>query len=185
MSSLNKLVVVAIPVVLACLAGHAISQDSKSSAKVPGGIAMAEFEGYERWEIISLSHGGDRLAVILGNPLIIESFKAGIPANGKPFPDGAKMAKIHWNAQTSQEAPGQPQVTGELHDTDFMVKDSVRFADSGGWGYGAFMYELASNSWRPFTTSDQPPQENDAKCGFACHTAVESKDYVFSSYARR
>ena len=59
------------------------------------------------------------------------------------------------------------------------------FADSGGWGYGAFRYEAANDSWRPFTTSDQPPQENDAKCGFACHSVVEKNDYVFSVYARR
>ena len=81
-------------------------------------------------------------------------------AQGKPFPDGAKMARIHWNAKTNEEAPGQPQVSGDLHDVDFMAKDSKRFADSGGWGYGAFTYEKASDDWRPFATEDTPSQEH-------------------------
>ena len=76
------------------------------------------------------------IETILGNPAMIEAYKAGIPGNGKPFPDGAKMAKIHWNANKNAEEPGDPTVPGALHDVDFMVKDSKRFADSGGWGYG-------------------------------------------------
>jgi hypothetical protein len=174
-----------IPGVLAILGGAAFSGEGKDTVQVPNGLAFAEFKGYERWEIIGLSHGGERLAVIVGNPAMIDAYKAGIPDNGKPFPDGAKMAKIHWNAKTNEEAPGQPQVSGELHDVDVMAKDSQRFADSGGWGYGAFMYEKASDDWRPFTTADSPPQEHDAKCGFACHTVVQNRDYVFTTYARR
>jgi len=76
-------------------------------------------------------------------------------------------------------------VPGVLHDVDFMVKDSRRFADSGGWGYGAFKYDAASDAFTPATTADQPPQEHDAKCGFACHTIVQSKDYVFTAYPKR
>jgi hypothetical protein len=123
-----------IPGVLAILGGAAFSGEGKDTVQVPNGLAFAEFKGYERWEIIGLSHGGERLAVIVGNPAMIDAYKAGIPDNGKPFPDGAKMAKIHWNAKTNEEAPGQPQVSGELHDVDVMAKDSQRFADSGGWG---------------------------------------------------
>jgi hypothetical protein len=65
------------------------------------------------------------------------------------------------------------------------VKDSKRFADSGGWGYGAFEYEAASESFRPANASDQPPQGNDAKCGAACHTVVKSRDYVFTEFPMR
>jgi hypothetical protein len=68
---------------------------------------------------------------------------------------------------------------------DFMVKDSKRFADSGGWGYGAFKYDAASASFTPATTADAPPQANDAKCGFGCHTIVKSRDYVFTEYGSR
>ena len=119
------------PGALAILTGAAISSESKDTVQVPNGLAFSEFKGYERWEIIGLSHGGEHIAVIVGNPAMIDAYKAGIPENGKPFPDGAKMAKIHWNAKTNEEAPGQPQVSGDLHDVDFMAKDRKRFADSG------------------------------------------------------
>ena len=66
-----------------------------------------------------------------------------------------------------------------------MVKDSKRFADSGGWGWGAFEYDAASDTFRPATVADKPPQENDAKCGFACHTVVKDRDYVFTDYGKR
>ena len=89
--------------------------------------------------------------MILGNPAMIEAYKAGIPGNGKPFPDGAKMAKIHWVPKKNETLPGPPTVPGALHDVDFMVKDSKRFADSGGWGYAAFEYDAASETFRPGT----------------------------------
>jgi len=66
-----------------------------------------------------------------------------------------------------------------------MVKDSKRFSDSGGWGYAEFEYDAASDAFRPGTQADQPPQGNDAKCGFACHTIVAAKDYVFTAYGKR
>ncbi len=125
------------------------------------------------------------MAVILGNPAMIEAYKSGIPGNGKPFPDGAKMAKIHWNPKKNEMAPGQPQVPNTLHDIDFMVKDSKRFADSNGWGYGEFEYEASSDTFRPGTQSDQPPQGNDAKCGAVCHQIAKKQDYVFTQYPKR
>jgi hypothetical protein len=66
-----------------------------------------------------------------------------------------------------------------------MVKDSKRFADSGGWGWGAFEYNAASDTFTPATESAQPPQGNDAKCGFACHTIAKTRDYVFTEYGKR
>src|SRR5678815_1971250 len=91
-----------IAVMLAVLGGGAISAQDKYSLKVPGGLAFSEFKGYETWEVISVSHNGQALAVILGNRAMIDAFKAGIPGNGKPFPDGAKMAKIHWKQKTAE-----------------------------------------------------------------------------------
>jgi hypothetical protein len=132
-----------------------------------------------------LSDGDQLLAVILGNPAMIDAFKAGVPGNGKPFPDGAKMAKIHWNPKKNESYPGQPLVPNTLHDVDFMVKDGKRFSDSGGWGYAEFEYDAASDAFRPGTQADQPPQGTDAKCGFACHTIVAAKDYVFTAYGKR
>ncbi len=166
------------------LIATAAPQD-KYSLRVPNGLAFSEFRGYEAWQVISVSHNGDKLAVILGNPAMIAAYKAGIPGNGKPFPNGAKMAKIHWNTKKSDSEPGQPILPSTQHDVDFMVKDSKRFADSGGWGWGAFEFDPASASFRPANTSDEPPQEHDAKCGFACHTLVKNKDYVFTEYGAR
>ena len=177
---------VSLAVSLAVLAaGAAISAQDKYSLKVPGGLAFSEFKGYESWQAISVSHNGPHLAMILGNPAMIGAYKAGIPANGKPFPDGAKMAKVHWNPRKNDAQPGQPLQPATQSDVDFMVKDSKRFADSGGWGYAVFEYDAAAGTFRPGTTSDQPPQGNDAKCGAACHTIVKNKDYVFTEYAPR
>jgi hypothetical protein len=174
-----------ITVALAVLAtGAAISAQDRYTLKVPNGLAFSEFKGYEGWQTIAVSHG-KLLAVILGNPAMIEAFKAGVPGNGKPFPNGAKMAKIHWNPKINEAEPGQPQVPDTLHDVDFMVKDSNRFADSGGWGYAEFEYDAASDIFRPGTVTDQPPQANDAKCGFGCHTIVKNQDYVFTAYPKR
>jgi Cytochrome P460 len=66
-----------------------------------------------------------------------------------------------------------------------MVKDSRRFADSGGWGWAAFEYDAASDTYGPGTLEDKPPQGRDAKCGLACHTIVKTRDYVFTDYAHR
>jgi hypothetical protein len=87
------------------LSGGAISTQDKYTVQVPGGLAFSEFKGYENWQVISVSHAGDLLAVILGNPEMIGAYQAGAPGNGKPFPDGAKMAKIHWDAKKSADAP--------------------------------------------------------------------------------
>jgi mono/diheme cytochrome c family protein len=163
----------------------AVSTQDKYTLKIPGGLAFSEFRGYESWPVIAISHNGNHVAAILGNALMINAYKAGIPGNGKLFPDGAKMVKVHWNAKMDAGEPGAPTVPGPQHDVDLMVKDSKRFSDSGGWGYGTFDYDAASDTFTPGTLKDKPPQGNDAKCGFACHTAVKTKDYVFTDYAHR
>ena len=155
------------------------------SLKVPGGLAFAEFKGYENWQLVSISQNGKLMAAILGNPTIIEAFRAGIPDNGKPFPDGSKMAKIHWVPKVNEKAPGPPTVPGVQHDVDFMVKDHKRFPDGGGWGYAAFEHDAATGTFAPATTAAHPPQGNDAKCGVACHTKAQARDFVFTEYANR
>jgi len=183
----NMLIGAGIALWLAVLAsGVAISAGhDKYTVKVPDGLAFSEFRGYESWPVIAVSHNGDMLAAILGNPAMIDAYKSGIPGNGKPFPDGAKMAKVHWNAKKNEAFPGQPTVPGTQHDVDFMVKDSKRFADSGGWGYGQFEYDAASDTFTPGTLNDKPPQGNGAKCGYACHTIVQKRDFVFTDYGTR
>ena len=165
-------------------ASAAISAQDKYTLKVPGGLAFAEFRGFEDWRTVAVSQSGDKIEVILANPVMIDAYRAGVTGEGKKFPDGSKLAKIHWIAKKSTE-PGSPIIPDVLHDVDFMVRDSKRFADSGAWGYAVFEYDAASDAYRPGTVEDKPPQQNDAKCGFACHTVVANKDYVFTVYGKR
>lgn len=186
MKSRRILISVSTAISFAVVSGIAISAtQDKYTVKVTNGLAFADFKGYEGWQVIGLSQHGDVMAAILGNPEIIQAYQMGIPENGKPFPDGAKMAKIHWSTRKNDVAPGQPTVTGTLHDVDFMVKDSKRFTASNGWGYAQFEYDPSTNAFRPGTLEDKPPQGNDAKCGAACHTVAKNRDYVFTEYAAR
>jgi hypothetical protein len=171
-------------VVFAAVVGLAISAQNKYTLKVPNGLAFSEFRGYEAWQVVSTSDDHGLFAVILANPLMIKAYLAGVPGDGKPFPDGAKLAKIHWIPTKMTTFP-TAMVPGTLHDVDFMVKDSKRFADSGGWGWAAFEYDAATHTFRPGTMADKPPQGNNAKCGFACHSRVKTRDYVFTNYAPR
>jgi hypothetical protein len=169
---------------LALSGGLAVSAQDKYTLKVPNGLAFSDFRGYEAWQVVSISQDGPLMAAVLANPVMINAYVAGFPGNGKPFPDGAKMAKIHWNPKKMATFPAAT-VPGTQHDVDFMVKDSKRFADSGGWGYAVFEYDAASDTFRPGTMADKPPQGNDARCGFACHTSVKTRDYVFTDYGHR
>src|SRR4051812_16072404 len=148
---------------LVVLGGIAFAAQDKYTVKVPGGLAFSEFKGYESWQVVANSQNDKLVAVILANPVMISAFQAGAPGNGKPFPDGSKMAKIHWTPKKNQFFPNTT-IPGALHDVDFMVKNSKRFADSGGWGWAVFKYDPASDAFSPGTTADEPPQANDAKC---------------------
>src|SRR5262245_8398459 len=94
----TALISLGVSVSLAVLAsGVAISAaQDKYKVKVPGGLAFSEFKGYEDWPVIAISENGPVIAVISGNPTMINAYKSGIPGNGKPFPDGSRMTKIHW-----------------------------------------------------------------------------------------
>ncbi len=179
--------VLAIAIVAGILAaagvGAGYAQD-KYTVKVPGGLAFSEFKGCEAWQTVSMSRSERAVAAILANSAMIDAYRAGIPANGKPVPDGAKMAKIHWKPKANEFFP-EATVPEELLNVDFMVKDSKRFADSGGWGYAVFDYQAASSTFTPGTMAGKPPQGNDARCGAACHTTAKARDYVFTEYGKR
>ncbi|HEY4394402.1 MAG TPA: cytochrome P460 family protein [Polyangia bacterium] len=170
---------------LVVLGAKAISAQDKNTVKVAGGLGFTDFKGYESWQLVSISRNGSLMAAILGNPTVIDAYRAGIPENGQPFPDGSKMAKVHWVPKENTNAPGPPTVPGTLHDIDFMMKDAKRFADSGGWGFAAFEHDAASDSFAPATTAAKPPQGHDARCGFTCHTKAKASDYVFTQYGKR
>ncbi|HMH65027.1 MAG TPA: cytochrome P460 family protein [Rhizomicrobium sp.] len=161
---------------LAVLGGAAIAQQNKATVKVPDGLALSEFKGYEKWQVIAASQGGEIIDVIVGNPEMIAAYASGLPAESKKFPDGVKMVKIHWNSRKSPD--GFPALVPDtLHDLDTMVKDSKRFAATGGWGYGQFNYDAASDAFTPLGKG--------SGCGFACHTKVAAKDYVFTLFPKR
>ena len=163
--------------VIAVSAGAAISAQDKYTVRVPNGLAFSEFKGFEDWPTVAVSQSGDLIEVILANPVMIKAYRAGAPGNGESFPDGSKMAKVHWNAKQSTEAPSPTTVPDTLHDVDFMVRDSKRFANTGNWGYAQFNYDAASDAFKPEGTG--------ADCGYACHTIVAKKDYVFTAYGKR
>jgi hypothetical protein len=131
-----------IAIVLAVLVGRAVTaqQQDKYAVQVPNGLALSAFRGYEDWAVVSIAQTEEVLKVIVANPVMIEAYKAGVPGNGRPFPDGSKIAKIQWNPKKSTEAPFDVKVPAGLKDLFFIEKDSKRFADIGGWGYALFDY---------------------------------------------
>src|SRR3977135_3784268 len=78
--------------VAALIASAVYAQDqSKYSLKSPGGIAFADFKGYEDWAVVSSARTDEVLKVIVANPAMIKAYKSGTPGNGKPFPDGSRI----------------------------------------------------------------------------------------------
>ncbi len=146
-------------VTLVVAGGKAISVEDKYALQVPNGLAFSDFRGYESWQTVSVSHAEETIEVILGNPAMIDAYRSGIPGNGRPFPDGAKMAKIHWNTKKSEDAPTPTIVPDALHGVDFMQKDSKKFADTHGWGYAQFPHPTRSSPWA-MTPSAGPPAMN-------------------------
>jgi len=174
-------------VTLVALAGALASAQDKYSLKVPGGLAFSEFRGYERWEVVAVHTTGDPslLKLVVANPVAMAAYRSGVPGNGKPFPDGSRFAKTEWKTRQGNLVPYEIKVPDSVYDIDFMVKDSKRFAGSGGWGYAVFKHDDASDSFVPATLSHSPPQGNDAKCGAACHTIAKGRDFVFTELAKR
>lgn len=164
--------------VLAVVGGVAASVQDKYTLRLPGGLAFSDFKGYEDWQLISSAKTDDRMKVILGNPTIIAAYKSGIPGNGKPFPEGSRIAKLQWKPKRSTEAPFVVDVPDTLADLFFMEKDSKKFPETGGWGYAQFDYDPASASF----TADKA---GTPACGQTCHLAVKAKDYVFHPYQMR
>lgn len=183
MKHASRLTMVIAAVAFSALAGAAISaqgehSSDKYSLKSPSGIAFSDFKGYEDWSVVSTARTDEVLKVIVANPAMIEAFKAGIPGNGKPFPDGAKIAKLQWKPKKSTEAPFAVDVPDVFSQAFLMEKDSKRFPKSGGWGYALFNYDAPSNRMTvdPTGVSD---------CGHACHVKVQAKDYIFHPYQKR
>jgi hypothetical protein len=178
MSRKSMFVLVGSVLLLAVASGFAGSAQDKYALKLPDGLAFSDFKGYEDWQLISSAKTDDRMKVILGNPTIIAAYKSGVPGNGKPFPEGSKIAKVQWKPKKSTEAPFAVEVPATLADLFFMEKDSKRFPQTGGWGYAQFDYD-------PATSSFSADKAGTPACGQTCHVAVKAKDYVFHPYQMR
>ncbi len=159
----------------------------KYSLKSPSGIAFSDFKGYEDWAVVSSASqgaigggamGDDAvLKVIVANPAMIKAYKAGVPGNGQPFPEGSKIVKLQWKPKKSTEAPFVVDVPDIFKQAFVIEKDSKRFPKTGGWGYALFNYDAATAKW----VADPAT----ADCGHACHVVVKSKDYIFHPYQTR
>ena len=175
---LSRLTVIVV-LVLAGVGGRTISaQQDKYTLQVPNGLKFSDFRGYENWQVVAVSQTDNLLKVMVANPVMIDAYRAGIPGNGKPFPEGSKIAKIEWKPKASTEAPFAVRIPESLQDVFLIEKDTKRFPNTKGWAYAAFDYT-------PATDKFSPDKAGTVSCGFTCHTRVMNKDYIFTAYGTR
>jgi len=105
MTRIPSWLIVIIAVGLSALGGRAISAQDKYTVQVPNGLAFAEFRGYESWESVAVSGTETGIKVIVANPTMMAAYRDGLPAEGKHFPDGSKVAKIEWTAKRNGASP--------------------------------------------------------------------------------
>jgi hypothetical protein len=164
---------VAVLAVLVATVVYAQGQNNKDKYSL-----KSHFRGYEDWAVASSARTDEVLKVIVANPTMITAYKAGVPVNGQPFPEGSEIVKLQWKPKKSTEAQFVVDVPDVFTQAFVMEKDSKRFPKTGGWGYAVFNYDAASDTFTP-----------DAKslsdCGNACHLAVKAKDYIFHPYEKR
>jgi hypothetical protein len=170
-------VIAGVAVSLAILGSVALAAQNRSTLKVPNGLAFSEFKGYETWQNVAVSQTETGLKIIAANSAMIKAYRQGVPGNHKKFPEGSKIVKIEWSSKKSAESPYSVMVPDTLKSVSFIEKDTKRFPDTSGWAYAQFLYDAASDTLTP--------NGNDAKCGYACHTTVAAKDYIFTAYPKR
>jgi Cytochrome P460 len=164
--------------VVALVAGIALSAQDKYTLQLPNGIPFSQFRGYEDWQVVAVSQTEGLLKVMVANPTMIKAYRAGIPGNGQPFPEGSKIAKIEWKPKVNSESPFWVRVPDTLQDVFLIEKDSKKYPATQGWAYAVFDYDPKSSTYAPDKTGT-------INCGFACHTAVAKKDYIFTGYGTR
>jgi len=163
--------------VVATLAGIVTftASASQKALKEDGPIFVTEIPiGYRSWEFINVAHEEGNLnsfAAILGNDVAIRAYREG----KLPFPDGAIIAALHWKFVSSEEnnkvfGRAQSFVTGPPTNVQFMVKDSKKYASTGGWGFAHF-------------NDGKPADDAFLSTCFPCHAKVKDRDLVFTRYA--
>ncbi|MGH9726621.1 MAG: cytochrome P460 family protein, partial [Candidatus Acidiferrales bacterium] len=126
---------------LSALGALAFAAQDKYALKAPNGVAFAEFQGYEKWQVVAPSQTDKGLKVILANNIMINAYKDGIPGNGKLFPDGSMVVKIEWAKKPNPVSPYSVLVPDTLKSVSFIEKNSKRFPETSGWGYAQFLYD--------------------------------------------
>ncbi len=155
--------------VVSALAPGLVRGAGKASKAVSPIFGIPVPEGYRNWTLIGVSHrtdNKDELRAILGNRKAAEAFRKGT----LPFPDGAAIAKLAWKTEPMPEFQGAFK-PGAAPRIEFMVKDSKKYATTGGWGFARFV-------------DGKPADEETHKSCFPCHEAnVKGNDFVFTHYA--
>src|SRR5258708_36031729 len=134
----SKLTIAISTAALAVLVATVVYAQDKYSLKSPGGIAFSDFKGYEDWAAVSSARTDEVLKVIVANPAMINAYKAGVPGNSQPFPEGSMIVKLQWKPKKSTEAPFVVDVPDVFKQAFVMEKDRKRFPKTGGWGYAVF-----------------------------------------------
>ena len=173
---LKNIPAIVIVLLLAALGGMALAAQDRYTLKL-GKLSFGDFKGYEDWRDVAVSQTETLMKVIVANDVMMKAYRQGLPADGKLFPEGSKIVKIEWSFKKNPVAPYSVNVPDTLKAVAVIEKDSRRFPDTHGWAYGNFNYDAASDTFTP--------EGNDAKCGFACHTTVAAKDYIFTAYPKR
>jgi len=115
--------IVTIVVVLAVLGSIALAAQDKYTLQVPNGLAFSDFRGYENWEDVAVSQTENGIKVIVANPTMMAAYRDGLPADGKLFPDGSKVAKIEWTSKRNAASPYSVMVPDALKSVSFIEKD--------------------------------------------------------------
>jgi hypothetical protein len=157
--------------------GLAWSAQDRGALKVPGGLSVSEFSGYKNWAAVAPSQVKDGIKIIAANEVMMRAYRSGLPAAGKTFPDGSKIAKIEWAMAPNPVSPYAVTVPTQLMSLSFIEKDTKRFPKTRGWAYAQFLYDPATRTLKPNGTGSE--------CGFACHTKVAAQDYIYTAYPER
>lgn len=140
---------------------------AKDIAPAPNGIEVPK--GYQNWQFIGTSHRTDNnsLRIIVGNDVAVKAIKSG---KTKPWPKGTVLGKLVWK---DSEHPdwNKATVPGDLSHIEFMIKDSVKYNKTGGWGYAR---------WKGMNAVPYGQDANFAKECFDCHSIVKKDDFVFT-----
>jgi hypothetical protein len=164
------------------LGGNATAAQDRFALMAPSGISFSEIRGYEDWSAVSILQNEADDKLIVANPTMIEALKAGIPGNGKPFPNGSKVVKITWSMRKTPGAPFESRMPDRLVAVELIEKDSARFSSASGWGYAEFDFDAAKGE---FTEKGPEPERAANGVCYACHTIAKATDFIFVPYAKR